>query len=367
MSGSTCIVVGGQYGSEGKGNICRKIADDFSVHVRTGGPNAGHTFRPRPGHEPFKHQVLPVGWVNSQACLIIGRGALVPLRTLVREIGQAAQLDPTVPDRVLLDEQAGVLEPEFSQIEGGTSGKLHDRIGSTGKGVGVGRQRRIQRNPATFRHLGACRQELQSICQSAGLADLTQRLHPDTPAWMREASRKGESILVEGTQGTGLSLLHGPWPYVTSADTTASGFAAEAGLPARLVDSVILVIRTMPIRVGGNSGPLHNEITWEQLSQRLGREVLEHTTVTGKVRRIGEWDPRLVETAVQLNAPSSLAINFMDYRNPEDYGVEAWENLSPEGKQFVKHLENRFDTPVSLVGTGGEQDWRVIRREGVPL
>ena len=168
-------------------------------------------------------------------------------------------------------------------------------------------------------------------------------------------------ILLEGTQGAGLSLIHGNWPYVTSADTTAGQFMVDAGLHPRMLTECILVARTYPIRVAGNSGPLENEITWDQISDHVGKPIMEHTTVTGKQRRIGRWNEQEFVRACQLNGPTQIAINFMDYLSPEDEGVLSYDALSGRSKQFIEYLERLADCPVTMVGTGGSE-CTVIRR-----
>src|SRR5690606_242933 len=100
----------------------------------------------------------------------------------------------------------------------------------------------------------------------------------------------------------------------------AAQLAADVGLPPHLVTRVLLVARTYPIRVAGNSGPLKNELTWEELSRWIGKQVVERTTVTNKIRRIGEWDEGLIDRAVTLNGPWSMALAFMYYWRPEDAG-----------------------------------------------
>ena len=149
---------------------------------------------------------------------------------------------------------------------------------------------------------------------------------------------------------------------MTSHDTNAAQLAADAGLPPMLVTRVLLVVRTYPIRVAGNSGPLKNELTWEEISRRVGKQVVERTTVTNKVRRIGEWDEELLDNAITLNRPTSIAITFMDYLSPQDEGKTQWGDLSSDtAKRFIRYVESRFRVQVSLIGTGGP-NWNIVDR-----
>lgn len=347
--GHILAVVGAQYGSEGKGVIVNKIADRYDTHVRVGAPNAGHSFYHK--EEKFVMQVIPCGWTNPEATLVLGRGMLINPRILKEEIEYVESRGYDIQHRLKIDSRAGVLDEKFHIEEGGTSGYLHQRIGSTGEGVGAARLARIRRDPQEFRLMADAAKEF-------GLEHL---LEPNTPWFLQDRLKRG-NILLEGTQGAGLSLIHGSWPYVTSTDTNAAQLAADSGVPPSLISRVLLVARTHPIRVAGNSGPLNNELTWEEMSARTGFKVEEKTTVTKKVRRIGEWDEQLFGDAIVLNRPTSVAITFMDYLSPEDVGRTIYEELSGSAKQFIEYVENRFRVPVSMIGTGG-QYWEVIEKE----
>jgi adenylosuccinate synthase len=353
-NGNILAVVGGQYGSEGKGVIVNHIADDFGIHVRVGGPNAGHSFWH--ADRVWKMQVVPCGWTNPDALLLLGRGMLLDLRQLVTEMEDIATVDPTIFERVKIDARAGILTAEHMAEEGGVQGELHRRIGSTGHGVGAARHARMRRDESQF-FLAA--EGVRRWPDSRQRMWLRAMLVDNTPGIISAARENGANILLEGTQGSGLSLLHGPWPYVTSADTNAAQLAADIGIPPRLVNRTLLVVRTFPIRVAGASGPLYRELTWDEMSRRVGRPVIEQTTVTKKTRRIGEWDDGLVEQAVLLNAPTSMALTFADYLAPQDTGCTLWQNLTGTTRAFVEHLEQRFRVRVSFVGTGGPT-WSVV-------
>ena len=356
MSGRVTAVVGGQYGSEGKGVVVNEIADRYSIHVRVGGPNAGHSFydRERLIHPPtlFKMQMLPCGWTNSSAHLVIGPGAVVDLDRLADEVELVSEhLNEDVWDRVLVSGNAAVLDSRHHGLEGGVDGEMHQRIGSTGEGVGAARIARLSRDPNKITMVRyAYHPRLPDHC-----------IMENTSEWLTEQIRWGENVLLEGTQGFGLSLIHGPWPYVTSADTTAGQLVVDSGISPLLLTDVLMVVRTYPIRVAGNSGPMYRETTWDAISAKMGKPTIERTTVTQKVRRIGEWDEYLVERAVAVNAPTHFALMFLDYLNPQDEGQGDFTRLSHESQNFIIYLENRFDTPVAFAGTGGPE-WEVIDR-----
>ena len=343
--GKFTVLVGGQYGSEGKGAIVRKIADQYDVHVRVGSPNAGHTIY----WHGAKHvmQSIPCGWINPSAKIIIGRGALLNMKQLLKEIVHIQRYYPDFLDRLFIDRTAGVLDERFHEEEGGTAGEMHRRIGSTGEGVGPARIARLKRDPELFHQFG-------DVAEEWGLEQCIADSTPNMIAYLNDC---GENVLIEGTQGSGLSLLHSFWPYCTSIDTNAAGIISEVGVAPSRVTDVLLVVRTYPIRVAGTSGPMDREITWDQLSIRLGKKIEpEHTTVTKKIRRIAEWDRDLFVNSCILNNPTELALTFADYVDPALYGVtdpgvvESSEAL----QKFIKeNIMDRVDCiPIKYIGTG---------------
>jgi adenylosuccinate synthase len=349
-----CAVIGAQYGSEGKGNIVAKMAGEYDVHVRVGGPNAGHSFWHR--GRLYKMQQIPCGWINRNARVVIGRGGMVAPEVLMRELNEIEDVDSTIWSRLAIDARTPVLDPEL-HYEGHVDGELHRRIGSTGEGVGALRAARIGRDPEHMYTVA------DLVDREPGRYGALRRvIEDDTPVLLRRWNRQGRKVLLEGTQGAGLSMVHGPWPYVTSADTGTAQLCADAGFPPHHVTRVVLVVRSHPIRVAGNSGPLKNETTWEDLSKRLGVDVLERTTVTKKVRRVGEWDGALLRAAVTREAPTDLALTFADYIDPKCAGATAWSELTPPVLEFIKALESEYAVPVTMVGTGGPT-WNVVYRE----
>lgn len=352
--GKTLAVVGAQFGSEGKGVIVASIANNYGIHVRTGGPNAGHTFSFMGASHVM--QTIPCGWINPNAHLLVGIGALITIDQLDKEIEHILQFDSTILDRLSIDENAGVISQWHQDEEGGVEGEMHKRIGSTGKGVGAARRDRMMRNPDKFKRI-------RDVWTQSKYLKATN-LVKDTGLRLNEDNLKGESILLEGAQGTGLDLLHGPWPYVTSNGCTAAQMCADCGLAPTQLDHVLVVARTFPIRVAGNSGPLKGEVDWGYISDRVGKPTTEKTTVTKKTRRIAHWDDDLMDMAVLLNGADLCALTFVDYLSPEDEGKTTWAELSQKTKDFIQFVEQRFKVQVCLVGTGGE-GWRVIKRSEV--
>ncbi|MGC3966076.1 MAG: adenylosuccinate synthetase [Pirellulales bacterium] len=333
------VLVGGEYGSEGKGQIAAYLAPEYDLLVRVGGPNAGHTVYEEPTSHTFRH--LPSGTRSSSAQIVIGPGAVVHVPTLLDEIAASE----VAVDRLSIDPQVITITDEDIATEVALTGS----IGSTGKGVGVATARRI----------------LDRGIRSVETTKDAQPLRPfvrDTARIIEDACCRKARILLEGTQGTGLSLIHGPYPHVTSRDTTVAGCLAEAGISPSRVRKVIMVCRTYPIRVanpkekGKTSGPFSREIDWTTIAERSGLDVLElrkaeHSSVSRKLRRVGEFDWALLKKASFLNAPTDIAMTFVDYICKSNRDARRFEQLTPETVRFLQEVERVAHAPVTLIST----------------
>jgi adenylosuccinate synthase len=332
------VIIGGQYGSEGKGNICSFLAPEYKVLVRVGGPNAGHKVYKEP--DPYTFHQLPSGTLNSpEAKLIIGPGAVINPKMALREI---KDLNIT-KERLFIDAKSMVIEEKDLENEK----ELVRSIGSTGQGVGEASARKILGRSDSNTRLAGDIEELKPFIT-------------DTGELLEKCYREGLPILVEGTQGTGLSIHHGFYPYVTSRDTTVAGCLSEAGISPSRVRKIIMVVRTYPIRVESpserTSGPLENEINWDMVAMRAGIDASELkekeiTSTTGKKRRVGEFDWQLFRKSCSLNAPTDIALTFVDYISGTNRAARRFDQLSPESIKFIEELENVARAPVSIIST----------------
>jgi len=335
------VIVGGQYGSEGKGNVAFYLASDYDVLVRVGGPNAGHKV---PLPTPFTHRLLPSGTrANESAHLVIGPGATLDVRILQAEIADCS----VESDRLTIDPQAMIIREHDVAAEAA----LVSAIGSTGKGGGAAAARRIaDRHPVGGR---------MPVELAGNIPELRAYIKPAAEV-LDAAYRDSRRVLLEGTQGTALSLYHGHYPYVTSRDTTTAGCLAEAGIGPHRVRKVVLVARTYPIRVespsGETSGPMSQEITYEEVAARSGIELgelkaTEKGSVSNKQRRIGEFDWQLLRRAAELNSATDVALTFTDYLDVRNRDARRYEQLTPATIQFVEEIERVAGVPVSLLTT----------------
>jgi len=334
------VLVGGAYGSEGKGHIASYLAPEYDILIRVGGPNAGHKVFEDP--EPYVHHLLPSGTRRCNAALIIAPGAVLSIPQLMKEI---ADCDVGI-QRLSIDPHAMIIEEEDREFEKST---LVRSIGSTGQGVGAATARKIMRG---------------SIPPPVRLAKDLPRIRPfvrDTVALLDKAFRDGKKVLLEGTQGVGLSIHHGKYPHVTSRDTTVSGCLSEAGIPPHRVRRIVMVCRTFPIRVKSpskrrTSGPFAQPLTWNDVAKRSGYdagdlEKAEHTSTTNKLRRVGEFEWDLFRKAVSLNGPTDIALTFADYIDQRNASARRFELLTQETIRFIEEIERVACAPVSLIST----------------
>jgi adenylosuccinate synthase len=328
------IVVGGQYGSEGKGKVVALRASRVPAPwlVRCGGPNSGHTVTIA-GKDVILRQV-PCCSEPDRATFCISAGCLIDEPILLHEL----DLLGITRSRIIVDPRAVLITESDKEAERRELGE----IGSTCSGTGSAQIRRISRRPDV--RLSGDSASIRARCRVETVAPLLHDVIDD-----------GGHVIVEGTQGFALSLLHGAvYPFVTSRDTTAAGFAMEVGLSPRLIDEIVMVVRTFPIRVGGPSGPFSNEITWEEVGRLAGspETIPEYTSVTRRLRRVAHFDMDAVKLASGYNRPTSLAVMGLDRLDHKNVHATKWTQLSDCAKQFIANLESSTSVPVSVVGTG---------------
>jgi len=293
------LVLGGQYGSEGKGSVIQWLAkkEGYDLVIRTGGSQAGHTMLF--GGVNYKMRMLPCAW-HTDSKLALSRQAVVDKDVVMSELKMVAEAlgKPITEIPLYISPSATLLEHTDSQEE--KEAGLEKRIGSTTKGVGRARSRRIMRTART-------------------VSQATDELFL---GWVRDYNEvlyNPESrILIESTQGWGLSLFGAYYPQCTSIDLNPYAILADAGIPWKLHKvRVIGVLRTFPIRVGGNSGELKCEISWGTLRKIYGKHIrTERTTVTNRIRRVGffEWD-NARQFVAECN-PDFNVLTFADYIQP---------------------------------------------------
>lgn len=340
------IVVGGQYGSEGKGKVVALLAKESKSPwlVRCGGPNSGHTVT-IDGKSVILRQV-PSCAEPQNATFYVAAGCVVDEEVLLREL----DLLQIPRERIIVDPRSVLVTEEDRKAEA----ESLVRIGSTCSGTGAALLRRMSRGKDV--RLSKNSQALNARCRVETVAAL-----------LHNRIEEGGNIIVEGTQGFALSLLHGPdYPYVTSRDTTAAGFAMEIGLSPRQIDKIVMVIRTFPIRVGGTSGPFANEFSWQHIKEISGAPEVqpEYTSVTKRLRRVARFDLDLVKLACSYNCPTSLAVMGLDRLDFANTGLTSFSRLTDKARNFLKTIELATGVWTEFIGTGfGTFDVIQIKQE----
>ena len=329
------VIVGGFYGDEGKGKVIAYLAkkDNYSIAVRGGvGPNAGHTFVDE--GKMYKVRMLPSAALNRSTRLLIGPGVLINPEILLKEIEIF-----NASDRTFIDTQCGIIDQKHIEKDN-LEDHLKGFIGTTGSGTGPANADRAFRLLKLAREIDALSLYLEDVSFSVNYS-----------------LENKEKVIVEGTQGTFLSLYYGEYPYVTSKDVTASGICSDVGIGPKKVDEVLVVFKSYVTRVGG--GPLQDEVSREEAEKRGW---LEYGSVTGRERRSSPFDMNLAKKAIRLNSATQIAITKLDVIFPETRGIREFNKLSEKAKKFIQNIEAETGVKVILIGTGAELNDIIDRR-----
>lgn len=418
------VVVGTQWGDEGKAKVIDLLAASHSIVARyQGGHNAGHTVVI--GDQKYALQLTPSGVFYDTVTPVIGNGVVVDLPTLFKEIDSLESRGISTA-RLKVSSLAHLIFPWHQAIDAALeAARGEGKIGTTLKGIGPAYVDKVKRsgirvgevlNPATFEakvreRATAARREVSDIGGDtfdveqvvAQFVAYATRLAPyvaDTVNLLHDARENGESILLEGAQATFLDVDHGTYPYVTSSNPTSGGAVVGSGLGPRHIDRVVGIAKAYTTRVG--MGPFPSELT-DALGEALVDIGHEYGTVTGRRRRTGWLDTVMLRHATRLNSLTEIALTKLDVLDTFDevkvcvgYKINGeivknypdtverlaqvepvWESLpgwksSTEGitsfdalpesaQRLVAIVERETGIPVSMVGTGPSRDAMVVR------
>jgi adenylosuccinate synthase len=369
------VIIGAQWGDEGKGKVVDFMAERSDMVIRAqGGNNAGHTVVTEAGE--FKFQLIPSGILHPAATSVIGNGVVVDPRVLVREIEQLRERG-IEPSNLVVSERAHMVmsyHPVFDQLEEGARGD--DRLGTTWRGIGPAYADKIRR--IGFR-IGDLQKEVflrkkldfvigqvknpileelykeevfdrdRMVEEYLGYARALDPFIRDTFPIVHEALDRGARILIEGAQATMLDLDFGTYPYVTSSSTTAGGACTGSGIPPTRIDETMVVCKAYTTRVG--YGPFPTELS-NHVGDAIRERGAEFGTVTGRARRVGWFDAAVARYAVRLNGARSIALTKLDILDemPEvrlcvgydfrgEFHDHPMANIS-----HLKHCEPRYET-----------------------
>jgi adenylosuccinate synthase len=332
--GRCTVVVGCQWGDEGKGKIVDVLAEDVDIVARyQGGANAGHTVEV--GDDQFVLHQIPSGILHPGKRCLLGNGVVLDIQQFFHEYDALAERGIELAGRVGVSLRAQLLLPYHRLLDQASESSAAEKIGTTGRGIGPAYEDKAGRrgvrvadlgNPERLhKRVGAARdrtrrrvdqlggsgsQDLdQAIDQALALGDRLLELATDTGVEISKALQAGRSVLLEGAQGTALDLDHGTYPFVTSSNTTAAAAATGTGIGPTSIDTVLGVVKAYTTRVGEGPLPTAMEPEMDEHVRRLGGEF---GATTGRPRRCGWFDSVITRFASQVNGLTGVAVTKLD-------------------------------------------------------
>ena len=416
------VVLGAQWGDEGKGKIVDLQTPRFSIVARyQGGHNAGHTVFVN--GTKFILRLIPSGILHPGITCVIGNGVVIDPAALFAEIDELTKNGIEVGDRIVVSDKAHLILPYHRDLDLLSEARRGERkIGTTSRGIGPAYEDKIARRGIRVGDLNDPKGLEQNIRDNVtarnrlvqdntmdwkpvydGLLRHAERMRPmirDASVLLDAATKAGKPILFEGAQGTLLDIDHGTYPYVTSSNASVGGVCTGLGLPPRAIGGVLGVVKAYTTRVG--EGPLPTELTGE-MGNRLRESGNEYGAVTGRPRRCGWYDAVAVRYACRINGLDGLALTKLDvldalerieictaYRLhgrtitdfPSDVrqlvecepvyesmpgwsaptaGVRSFSQLPEAARRYIARLEEVSGVRAAIVSTGSERDDTILR------
>ena len=416
------VVLGAQWGDEGKGKIVDLMTPSFSIVARyQGGHNAGHTVYV--DGRKFVLHLIPSGILHEGVLCVIGNGVVVDPQALFKEIEDLSRLGIDVGDRLLISEKAHLILPYHRELDVLSEARRGERkIGTTSRGIGPAYEDKIGRRGIRVCDLvdtQALADEVRENVsarnrmikdstldwkpvydQLLGFGERMRRWTGDVSLALDQATRAGKRVLIEGAQGSMLDIDHGTYPYVTSSNATIGGACTGLGIPPKAINGVLGVAKAYTTRVG--EGPLPTELHGE-MGNRLRESGQEYGASTGRPRRCGWYDAVAVRYAVRINGIDALALTKLDvldgietieictgYRVgdrivtefPSDpravseaspvyeswsgwptptKGARRFADLPEAAKRYIARLEEVSGVPIGIISTGSDRNETIIR------
>lgn len=327
------VLVGSQWGDEGKGKIVDLISERFEIVVRyQGGANAGHTVEI--GDKKYILHLIPSGILRENVICAIGNGVVIDPTALLDEIKLLNSNNISVDGRLYISQNAHLIMP-YHKLLDSINESGNNKIGTTGRGIGpcyidkyarkgiriVDLLNRTELEKKIRANLKEKNEILQKIHSHAGLDvdaivkeylefDLAiDKYIKDVPSYLNQALDEGKSVLLEGAQGTFLDIDHGTYPYVTSSSPTSGGACTGSGIPPTRIEAVIGIVKAYTTRVG--NGPFPTELLDED-GEKLRKIGAEFGATTGRPRRCGWFDAFLLAYSKMINGITSVALTKLD-------------------------------------------------------
>jgi adenylosuccinate synthase len=368
--GRCSVVVGCQWGDEGKGKIVDVLAEDADIVARyQGGANAGHTVKV--GEEQFILHQIPSGVLHPEKRCLLGNGVVLDVIQFFEEYEELTRRGIDLEGRVGVSERAHLLLPYHKALDKASESKAAEKIGTTGRGIGPAYEEKAGRRGVRVADLRGgerldqrIREGLERAIERMGgghdhLEKEVQRslelgarllgMATDTGLELSRALGAGKHVLLEGAQGTALDLDHGTYPFVTSSNTTAGGAGTGVGIGPTAIDEVIGVVKAYTTRVGNGPLPSAFEPEMDEKVRELGGE---YGATTGRPRRCGWFDSVLTRYAARVNGLTGVAVTKLDVLDtlPElqiatEYGLEGgYVSEFPADTWSLESVKPRYET-----------------------
>lgn len=399
------VIIGAQWGDEGKGKIVDFLASDAQIVVRfSGGANAGHTIVL--GGEKYALHLVPSGILYPDKVVILGSGMVIDPEALFKELGDLEARDIRWQGRVLISDRAHIVLPRYREIDKETDARRAKPIGTTGRGIGVAYSLKASRDGIRLADIDD-EERLVNLTDEdrAWLAQWKEKLLPlkvDMAAYLRQ--HRNTWRLFEGAQGALLDIDTGTYPFVSSGMSCAAGAAAQGGIGPRGIDRVLGVFKAYSTRVG--NGPFPTEFADDSpgsLSQYIRTVGNEYGVTTGRPRRCGYLDLVALRYACAVNSIDKLVLTHLDVydqldefeacvgyrvggRVVEDFpasvkdlqtaepvlrtfsgwkiplgSCRTYEELPLRAREYIEFIENFTETPISIVSVGSDRNQTIVR------
>ena len=419
------VVIGAQWGDEGKGKVVDILAPHFQIVARyQGGHNAGHTVRI--GTRKFILRLIPSGILHDDCVCVIGNGVVVSPEAFNAEAQELREMGIECAGRLFISTRAHLILPYHNALDRAREARLGAQgVGTTMRGIGPAYESKAARTgirAGDLFHLELVREKVKTNIEEANrelvalgesaldvettldtfLSEAT-KLQPfvrDTAVFVNRSVREGRAVLLEGAQGTMLDLDHGTYPFVTSSSATAGGAATGLGLPPKAITGALGIAKAYTTRVGG--GPFPTELL-DETGAYLQKRGNEYGAVTGRPRRTGWFDAVVVRYAVMINGLDAIALTKLDvldeldeikvctaYRyhgeviedipyggsalaecepiyetlpgwKTDTSGITDYDDLPEKAKAYVRRLEELVGAPMAMISTGPERSETIIR------
>ena len=424
--GKNVVVLGTQWGDEGKGKIVDLLTEQANYVTRyQGGHNAGHTLV-IDGEKTVLH-LIPSGILRTDVQCLIGNGVVLCPTALLKEVAELEARGVPVSQRLRISPSCPLILPVHVALDQARElARGNDKIGTTGRGIGPAYEDKVSRrgirvgdllNEATFadklEELLAYHNFMlteyykvdaidfdKTLTDTMAMAEKIRPMIADVTAILHQARKQGDNILFEGAQGTLLDIDLGTYPYVTSSNTTAGGASTGSGVGPLYLDYVLGITKAYTTRVG--SGPFPTEL-FDDIGQHLGVKGNEFGATTGRKRRCGWFDAVAVKHAVHVNSISGICLTKLDvldglesiqvctaYELPDGtritdadvalfdqvkpvyeslpgwqestFGAKSLDELPENAKAYIAFLEQAIEAPVDIISTGPDRNETIVKR-----